>query len=563
MLRNIRNMNLKRIMKYIYHSASVVLLVFFAISVNAQSKVDVVKPYEPAIKDAYKISKMPIIHDTATIDVQFDYEIQPKPFQASFQPERIKPAKLKGEAPSLLERGYVLGGFGNYASPLFEARVHSLRSTNYQWNAYFQHESVNGKIKNQYGNKQFAGYSRNQLGAYGQRMFPAAVAYANVDFLNRKTYYYGRTLDVPAEDVQNTEYEKKDMAAQPLNRFAMQMGINSTHMDSSHLNYKLYARFRHTNGRGDAKEDKTDIGADLDYYFNHQFIGTSGEIHYIQNQGMFDTLEHIFVDFNPWLGAFGRKWRIQAGVNTTYDQKTTDYMFYPDVKLHYNIVSFIMVPYFEFTGNYKLNTFQDIIDENHFIDPSLYVKPTNQKQIISGGLRGNVSSRFGFNVNVTWKDIKDQYFYVDASADDHVQYFGVVYDNMRHLRMLAEVSWKKAEVFNVLVQASYNQYSLDTLKHAYYRPVYEINAHLRYNLKDKIVLTSDLFYKGERYAHDWQNGDQKMKDIFDIHVGGEYRYNHYLSGFVQFKNILAQKRYEWLNYRLLGFQFMVGASYRF
>ncbi|HKL67803.1 MAG TPA: hypothetical protein VJ877_07910, partial [Bacteroidales bacterium] len=75
MLRNIRNMNSKEIMKYIYHSASVVLLVFFAISVNAQSKVDVVKPYEPAIKDAYKISKMPIIHDTATIDVQFDYEI--------------------------------------------------------------------------------------------------------------------------------------------------------------------------------------------------------------------------------------------------------------------------------------------------------------------------------------------------------------------------------------------------------------------------------------------------------------------------------------------------------
>lgn len=562
MLRNNRNMSPGGLFKQSIFIVAVFLF-FCNGHLHAQSKVDVVKPYEPAIQDAYKISKMPQIQDTTNIDVQFDYEIHPNPFQSSFQPEQIKPAKLKGEVPSLLERGYVLGGFGNYATPLFEIRAHSLRSKDYHWNAYFQHKSVNGKIKNQYGNKQFAGYSRNQLGASGQKMFPTAVAYGKVDFLNRRTYLYGRTLDNDAVDVENTEFEKKDMTGQPLNRIALQMGINSTHMDSAHLNYKLYARFRHTNAKGDVKEDKTEIGADLDYYFNNQFIGTRGEIHYIQNQGIYDTLEHIFVDFNPWLGAFGRKWRIQAGVNTTYDQKTTDYMFYPDVKLHYNIVSFIMVPYFEFTGNYKLNTFQQIIDENHFIDPSLYVKPTNQKQIISGGLRGNVSSRFGFNVNVTWKDVKDQYFYADGSPTDEVQYFGVIYDNMRHLRMLAEMSWKKSEVFNVLVQAAYNQYSLDTLNHAYYKPTYEISGHVRYNLKDKIILTSELFYKGERYAHDWQNGDVKLKDIFDIHLGGEYRYNHFLSGFVQFKNLLAQKRYEWLNYRLLGFQVMAGVTYRF
>lgn len=543
----------------------IAIAIFLGISTNmfGQSKVDVTRPYEPAIKDAYKISKMPQIRDTVKTEVHFNYDISATPYLSSFKPENIKPARLKGEEPDVLERGYVRGGIGNYASPLLEVRVHSMRSQIYRWNAFYEHESVNGKIKNQYGNKQFAGFSYNRIGAKGERLFPTAIFYGQFDFRNQKNYFYGRTLDNPLADVKNTEYEKKDMSAQPVNRFITQIGINSTHLDSVHLNYKLYAKFRHTNSKSSAKEDQTSIGADLDYYFNHQFIGTQGIINYIQNEGMQDTLEHIFVDFNPWIGAFGKRWRIQLGINTTYDQKTADYLFYPSAKLHYNIVSFIMVPYFEYSGNYQINTFQKIVAENHFVDPTIYVKPTNYKKIISGGLRGNISSRLGFNLNATWKEIENQYFYLDNDSVNEVQYFDVTYDNMRHLKFLAELSWKKSEVFNVLMQAAYNQYSLDTLSHPYYMPVYEINAHLLYNLKDKIIITSDVFYKGERFAHDMKNGDKKLKDIFDINIGAEYRYNHYLSGFIQFNNLLAQKRYEWLNYRLLGFQATIGATYKF
>jgi hypothetical protein len=560
MIRNTSNM----ISKYrAIQTMVIAILIGLSINTFGQSKVDVSRPYEPAIKDAYKISKMPQIRDTAKIDIKFDYDISATPFLSSFKPENIKPARLKGEEPDVLERGYVRGGFGNYISPLLEVRVHSLRSEIYRWNAFFEHESVNGKIKNQYGNKQFAGFSHNRFGAKGERLFPTAVFYGQFDFKNRKSYFYGRTLDNPLAEVETTEFEKKDMAAQSVNRFVTQIGINSTHLDSTHLNYKLYAKFRHTNSINNAKEDKTSIGADLDYYFNHQFIGTQGIINYIQNEGMQDTLEHIFVNFNPWIGAFGKRWRVQLGVNTTYDQKTTEYLFYPSAKLHYNIVSFIMVPYFEYSGNYIINTFQRIVDENHYVDPSLYVKPTNYKKIISGGLRGNVSSRLGFNINATWKEIEDQYFYVDANTLSDVQFFDVTYDNMRHMKILAEVSWKKSEVFNVLVQAAYNQYTLDILDHPYYMPAYEINAHTRYNLKDKIILTADAFFKGERYAYDMKSGEEKLKDIFDLNVGAEYRYNHYLSGFIQLNNILAQKRYEWLNYRLLGFQATLGATYKF
>ena len=534
-----------------------------ATALFAQSEVDVTKPYEPAIKDAFKISKLPQISDTTTHKVTLEYQINPEPFESFFKPAKIEPAILKPEEKQILNRGYVRAGIGNYITPQLDASVASLQSTDYQWRVNFKHHSVNGKITNQYDKRQFAGYSSNIFGANGKKMLPTAVAYANIDFKNRKTFYFGRTLDDFNEDVQNIEYEKKDMEALPINAFATQLGINSTHLDSTHLNFKLYGKFQHTNAKSSIKEDQTNVGADLDYYFNHQFIGTQGNIKYIQNSGIADTLEHIIVDFNPWIGAFGKKWRIQVGVNTTYDQKNAEYYFFPNIKLHYNIVSFIMVPYFEYSGNFQLNTYTGITDENHFVLPDIYVKPTIFKSIISGGLRGNVSSRLGFNLNGTWKKIEDQYFYSDAHNNNFTQYFNVTYDNMSHLRLLAEVSWKKTEQFNILVQAAYNQYTLDSLAHPYYMPVYEINTHLMYNIKNKIILTSDLFFKGERYAQDQINGDVKLKDIFDINLGGEYRYNDYLSGFVQLNNLLAQKRYEWLNYRLLGFQFMVGATYRF
>ncbi|MDA3866007.1 MAG: hypothetical protein PF489_04565 [Salinivirgaceae bacterium] len=529
----------------------------------AQSEVDVEKPYEPAIEDAFKISKMPQISDTTQIDVSFEYDIMPSPFLSFFTPDNIKPARLKSEEADLLDNGFVRGGFGNYLSPILEIRAHSKRSAEHHWNAYLLHESVNGKITNQYDKKQYAGYSSNKIGAHGKKMLPTAVAYAKIDFDNRKTYYFGKTLDDELANVRTTEFEKKDLKALPVNSFSTKLGINSTHMDSAHLNYRLYAKLRHTNAKTTIKEDKTNIGADLDYYFNKQFIGTRGKITYLQTAGLNDTLEHVYIDFNPWIGAFGKKWRIQAGVNTSYDQKTAEYYFYPDVKLHYNIVSFIMVPYFEYSGNYQLNTYKNITDENHFVLPSLYVKPTNYKNIISGGLRGNVSSRLGFNLNATYNNIEDQYFYIDADTTQSTQYFDVEYDNLTQMKFMAEVSWKKSETFNVLVQATYNQYSLDSLSQPYYMPIYEINTHLRYNIKNKIILTSDLFYKGERYAHDLRYGDIHLKDIIDLNVGGEYLYNHYLSAFVQFNNILAQKRFEWNNYRLLGFRVTAGATYRF
>lgn len=539
------------------------IIILFTTNTLAQSEVDVVKPYEPAIKDAFKISKMPQILDTATTNVSLEYNINPLPFVSFFKPEKINPAKMKSEVDQIFNRGFVRAGIGTYISPLLDVRLHSLQSTNYQWSTYLLHNSVNGKITNQYDKRQFAGFSSNAFGVNGKKILPTATAYADINFKNRKSYYFGRTLDDDSEDVRNTEYEKKDMEALAVNNFKTRIGINSTHMDSANLNYKLFAQFKHTNTKNNIKEDKTDIGADLDYYFNHQFIGTQGTIKYIQNTGLIDTLEHIYIDFNPWIGAFGKKWRIQIGINTTYDQKTAEYFFFPNVKLHYNIASFIMVPYFEYAGNYQLNTYQKISDENHFIHPAVYVKPTIYRNIISGGLRGNISSRLGFNLNGTWKRIDDQYFYMDADSTNATQYFDVTYDNLDHMRLLAEVSWKKSEKFNLIVQAAYNQYTLDSLTHPYYMPVYEINTHFMYNIKNKIILTSDLFFKGERYAHDLKNGDQKLKDVLDLNIGAEYRYNDYLSGFVQLNNILAQKRYEWLNYRLLGFHAIVGATYKF
>lgn len=54
-----------------------------------------------------------------------------------------------------------------------------------------------------------------------------------------------------------------------------------------------------------------------------------------------------------------------------------------------------------------------------------------------------------------------------------------------------------------------------------------------------------------------------LKSYFDLNAHVGYRYNERLTGFLKLNNIANQDYERWINYPVQGFQFLVGASYKF
>ena len=86
-----------------------VLTVF---SVNAQNDekltqdVEVIRAYTPTISDAFKLSELPLIKDSVTIESKFQYAIETKQLPTDFQVDPIKPATMLGEPLSKLYNSY-------------------------------------------------------------------------------------------------------------------------------------------------------------------------------------------------------------------------------------------------------------------------------------------------------------------------------------------------------------------------------------------------------------------------------------------------------------------------
>ena len=65
---------------------------------------------------------------------------------------------------------------------------------------------------------------------------------------------------------------------------------------------------------------------------------------------------------------------------------------------------------------------------------------------------------------------------------------------------------------------------------------------------------------------DWQNFNfeaKKLKDVFDLSIGADYKVNDQISAFALLDNVAHQKYMLYYNYPVTGIQFYAGVKLRF
>lgn len=535
---------------------------------NVNQEVRVIKPYEPVIGDAYKISELPKIVDTNKVIAKFSYEIVTALHKTGFEPKPIKPARLISEPLSKLYYGHVKAGFGSYLSPLAQVSLGSKRSEQYNWNVMLHHNSSHGKIKNEVNEKVYAGLSNSSANAEMNYFTKNSKQFSlGAEVSSKTNYYYGYRPESIVEILNPAPLLKDSIENQTINFYKLNGNWKTNYLDSANVNYNIDLGYQALTGKNGIGENALKIKTNLDYFFEKEFIGADLSLNYYTNSGIKDTQNGAIVKFSPWVGAFGKKWRTVVGVSTFYDQQNENYHFYPRVSMHYNIVDYFLIPYFELDGNYKENSYKEVYDKNPFIRQDLGVVPTDTKWNITLGFRGNISSKIAFNAKVNYAEIKNQYFFVNDTSLALQNKFNVVYDEMTRIRILGELSYKTGENLFLSLKGNYYHFTLENETQPWHLPNFTMSLNARYIVQKKITLSANIFAIGKRYVREFDEDlvqyDKELQGIVDLNLGVDYRLSKVFSAFAYLNNISSVKYYEWNHYPSQRFNVMLGLSYSF
>ncbi len=528
------------------------------------------KPSDRATKNAIKISENPEVVDDTLVISPLNYTILKKGEKPEYKAEKIKPAKIVDEPLKKLYKHYAKVGFGNYTSPLVEFSMSNLRSKDYAGSVYLKHYSMNGKLK-EVGPPQF---SDNELVLDGKKFFKDWTLNGNLAYKCNVVHHYG--FDVDSFPSDSFPAFSKSATKQRFSFVGTSFDLTSSELRPSKWLQKIGIDYYNFQDKFGTTENKVGVMANLVKSVSKKsdVLIDAGVDYYNEKMTV-----HGGNNFIPRLRAAfatnGKTWKLKVGIATALDvtDSLTKGYIYPQLDFQYSLVENIFYFYAGANGDLQRNSFRSLTSENPFIASDITMKNSNQQAKLFAGLRGAFSSKMTFNAFVSQSFIDNMPYYVNQVDTGSVagNVFNVVYDKTSLLTVGGDLGFQAGEKLMLNASAAYNFYGMDKQLQPWHRPAITGKFTGKYNLKDKIIISTDVYYLGPQFGRTFTQDtlgvivydDVKIKHLIDVNLGVEYRYNQRFSAFVNFNNIASYRYYRWNQYPSQRFNFMVGLTANF
>jgi len=549
--------------------------------------VNVVKPYTPTISDAFKVKETPVIEDAQDAPKEeIKYNIFSFPVASTFAPAKGKAAAVDKEAREKLFNNYATFGVGNYGTINGELFVTQNLNDGQYVGGMLRHLSSQGGIKDvvlddtyyntgidlTYGSRQQnynwntdLGYQHQVYNWYGLPLEYQTFDEATVNGIDEQqtyhTFYIGGKLTTKDSFFHEASAQYKrfwDAFGSAENRFFIKPSFDID-VASEKIKIDLVADY----AGGDFEKS----------YYSDEALSYSNFNFGVQPSILFQQ-----GDVSVQLGA-----GVFYSMGKVNEDKDNKLYVYPQIKASYKVVGDLMVAYAGAEGSLKQNSYADFVGQNPFVSPTLLVTPTNQQYDIYVGLKGKVASGVTYNIRGSYFNEDDRAFFVSnnqfaipiGSQLEGYSYgnsFGVLYDNLKTISFFGELKadFSKSVAFGI--NGTYNSYSTDQAE-AWNLPEIKVGATLDVDITTKWYAGLNLFFVGDRmdrvYVADpldpafYTEQKVTLDNYFDLNAHAGYKYSERLTGFLKLNNITGQDYQKWLNYPVQGFQFLIGASYKF
>lgn len=537
---------------------------FFAVPLSfiqaqeIKKEVEVVKPYEPIVSDAYKINILPKINDSVVIKPAFNYSIVPAMIKTDYQVNPINAAKMVSMPLTKLYRSYLKLGIGSTGTPLGELYVNSLRSKKHSAGVYFHHHSSAGKVKLANEDKVFAGYSETQASVFGKRFFKNSYLYGDGSISGNTNYQYGYNPSI------DTVLEKGEIR-QTLFLAALNAGVRSSHADSSKLSYNVAFGYKFMQNRFKQNQNAISFTAEGMQRYKMLMLGLKTQLNVLKPNAALDSATYTNTCFtlHPFATFGTSEYNVRAGLDINFENQADklSLRLYPEAEININIAKNVLVGFIGVRGQVRQHSYADIFYENPFIRPNLLVNNSYLRMGNYGGLKGSLASKASYVAKLDFSRVKNQYFFVNDSTLPILNQFGVVYDDYTQVTVSGELNYQISESIGLNANVNFYQYQMANEDYAWHKSNFDLMLSATYNLRNKIIANIDIIGMGKRYAKLPGNAVKELSGVADINLGLEYRYTKILSAWLKLNNVAASKYDVWNFYPTQRFNFMLGITY--
>ncbi len=581
-----------------------ILTTVFAVSIAAQSDstgangdINVIATIEAnrEIVTPTKMSELPDVVEGDTTRPDVNYTMVPKNINVDFTPEPIKPAKLKVNEPlDKLYGGYLKAGIGNYFMPLLDFHYGSTRSRSNNWGINLNHLSA-GQGPDDVG---FSGFSHNAIHGNYKHFLKKHTLRFNANYDRDVAYFYG--FDLTDSSFANFK-DVKDEIRTTYNLVEFDTELESKYSDSAKVNHQVGVHYYYLDGSFNNRENnflldgnvrkylgaqlvRADFSVDYNNYAFQQFsaIDSNELLSPLKEDGTTGTLNSAIIRVTPSINALKGDFKAKIGASIQVDSRAESFHLFPEFEVKYSLFNNMFIPYVGATGNVDRNSLRTLANDNPFVSSQFELRNTAERFRAFGGIRGSVSSSMSFNVGVSQSRYTDMPMFFNDTLISLQNKFGVVYDNANMFRVGGQLSYRKLEKLKVYLRADYTNYNMDREEYAWHRPSLEVSLGGRYDMADKLIIKTDLFFIGKRFAKSlervadveptyYTEGSEvlevyypvELKPIFDANIGVEYRLTEKASAFVNFNNLTTKKYQQWLRYPNQSINIMFGGTIRF
>ena len=569
----------------------IAILALMAIPTFAQhdEQVTVEGKYRPKVN---KVNKLVLQPETPQPSYTFpSSEVNPKEAKQKFalDLEKIAPTAFAAKDDKLVTptQNFLMAGLGTRLSPLFFYKHNSLLTKTLGLGVGIKHNSSWLNIKDYAPSS----YMNNAFDiSLSTSKFDGLQLDGGVYYNNDMYHFYGiNLLETPLTEEELAVYAPKIT----YNKVGAHVGLASTTTRVGELSHDAHLDYFYMLDR----EHAIDFGYLLGYASNlwgdkshpQKFgldLGFQYDYCYGQGDNLF-VVDRILFKVNPFFEMSDEFYRLHLGVRMDGATRDSDEDNFLAVRPDLSGSLFVLDKKLEFyaglNGGRKLLRFSDVVDDNPFVssclNPSLCVQ--NVKLGFDGGVRTNILEIVDLHLGVRYRHTdKDPLFVyhipeadlIPPGADPILNSFDLVYDETQLVTVMGDVRVKMRNSLTVDLGFAYNNCKPTVEEYAWYRPTTEGKLKLTYDLNDKLAFNTTFLYQGGRYAKvwdgvvDWQNFNftaEKLKDVFDLSIGADYKVNDQITAFALLDNVAHQKYHLYYNYPVTGIQFFAGVKLRF
>ncbi|WP_196889226.1 TonB-dependent receptor [Aureivirga sp. CE67] len=534
--------------------------------------------YKPRVSDAFKLIKSPEIEGDDIKKEEIDYSIKSFPVASTFTPATGKAKELKKEKIERFYKSYVSAGFGNYITPLAEVYLNSSSSRYNDFGIFLNHHSSQGGIKDVKVDDQFYDtkmkvyykeFSRDmnweinggfQLQTYNWYGLPENVTFApEIISAIDPTHTYTNGSIGGNIDMEDSFFKKAS--------------LKIDYFGDSYNTSEIHVVGKPTFEFPVAEELITSK-------FHLEYLNNSFEKGYVTDEEFKNQWANF--GFSPSLEIFRDELTVNLGAKVyyTFDLKNSVSKFYayPNVTASYKLISDVMVLFAGATGDLEQQTYQDFVEDNKFLAPSLLTIPEDTKYRFYLGTKGKLPSNISYFLKGEYKNAKHSPLFIyNSLLQDNVttetenykygNSFSVIYDEIKTLSFHAGIEVPYKDFLKVKADVKYYNYDTTDQKEAWNLPNLEGSLGAEYR-SEHWFAGAKLFFVGTRKDQEFNFTKNELETVeldsyLDLNLKGGYIFNNRLTAFVNLNNVLNQDYQSYFNYRVQGFQVLGGVTYKF